>query len=214
MPVGSQGKVVSLLSGGIDSPVASWLMMKRGCNVIFIHFFNENLVPKPNKVEKIVEKLNESQLESTAYYIPFADLQYEIIKSVPAKYRMIVYRRYMAKIANEIAKIEGAKAIVTGDNLGQVASQTLENLECIYEASSLPIFSPLIGFDKKEIVEMAKKLGTYEISIKPYEDCCSFMVGKHPATKANVEEIKEMEKRIKFDAEKLIEKAEKKEYKL
>lgn len=214
LPVGVEGKVISLLSGGIDSPVASWLMMKRGCNVIFVHFYNEKLVAKPNKAEEIVKKLNESQLESIAYYIPFADLQYEIIKEVPAKYRMIVYRRFMAKIANEIASIEKAKAIVTGDSLGQVASQTLENLLCIYDASSLPVLSPLIGFDKKEIIEMAKKIGTYEISIKPYEDCCSFMVAKHPATKANVEEIREMESRIKIDLDKIIKKADRKEYKL
>lgn len=214
LPVGVEGKVISLLSGGIDSPVASWLMMKRGCNVVFIHFYNEKLVAKPSKAEEIVKKLNESQLESIAYYIPFADLQYEIIKEVPAKYRMIVYRRFMAKIANEIASIEKAKAVVTGDSLGQVASQTLENLLCIYDASSLPVLSPLIGFDKKEIIEMAKKIGTYEISIKPYEDCCSFMVAKHPATKAKLEEIREMESRIKIDLYKIIKKADRKEYKL
>ncbi|MCD6331223.1 MAG: tRNA 4-thiouridine(8) synthase ThiI [Thermoplasmata archaeon] len=214
LPVGTEGKVISLLSGGIDSPVASWLMMKRGCKVIFAHFYNEKLVAKPSKAEEIVKKLNECQLESIAYYIPFADLQYEIIKEVPAKYRMIVYRRFMAKIANELARIEKAKAIVTGDSLGQVASQTLENLLCIYDASSLPVLSPLIGFDKKEIVEMAKKIGTYEISIKPYEDCCTFMVAKHPATKAKLEEIKEMESRVKIDLEKIIERAERKEYKL
>ncbi len=214
LPVGTEGKVISLLSGGIDSPVASWLMMKRGCKVIFVHFYNEKLVAKPSKAEEIVKKLNESQLESIAYYIPFADLQYEIIKEVPAKYRMIVYRRFMARIANELARIEKAKAIVTGDSLGQVASQTLENLLCIYDASSLPVLSPLIGFDKKEIVEMAKKIGTYEISIKPYEDCCTFMVAKHPATKAKLEEIKEMESRVKIDLEKIIERAERKEYKL
>lgn len=213
LPVGSQGKVISLLSGGIDSPVASWLMMKRGCEVIFLHFYNENLVAKPEKVEKIIKKLTETQLETKAYFIPFADLQYEIIKTIPAKYRMIVYRRFMTKIAEKIAEKEEAKAIVTGDSIGQVASQTLENLQCIYEAS-MPILSPLIGMDKKEIVDIAKKLGTYEISIKPYDDCCSFMIAKHPATKAKLYEIKEMEKKIEFDLEELIKKAEVKRYRL
>lgn len=214
LPVGSQGKVVSLISGGIDSPVASWLMMKRGCKVVFIHFYNERLVASPKKLEEIIKILNHYQLQTKAYFIPFADLQFEIIKSVPARYRMIVYRRVMTKIANEIAKREKARAIITGDSVGQVASQTLENLNCIYEASSLPIFTPLIGMDKKEIIEMAKKIGTYEISIRPYEDCCSFMVAKHPVTRANLEKIKEMEEKVIIDIDAIIKKSEIKKYSL
>lgn len=212
LPVGSQGKVVALLSGGIDSPVAAWLMMKRGCRVVFIHFYNESLVSSPKKVEEIIEKLTEYQLLSKAYFIPFGTLQYEIIKKVQSKYRMIIYRRMMTRIANKIASMEKAKAVVTGDSVGQVASQTLENIHCIYDASDLPVLSPLIGMDKREIIDMAKRIGTYEISIKPYDDCCSFMVAKHPATRATPDKIKEMEKKIVFDIEEIIEKARVRQY--
>lgn len=205
LPVGSQGKVISLLSGGIDSPVASFLIMKRGCKVVFIHFYNENLVDEPKKVEEIIKRLTNIQLKSDAYFIPFSDAQSEIIKYTPSKYRMLVYRRVMTMIANRIAEKEKAKAIVTGDSIGQVASQTIENLKCIYEASFFPILTPLIGMNKREIIEMAKILQTYEISIKPYEDCCSFMVARHPATKSSVEEIKKIEASINM--EKIIEDA-------
>ncbi len=203
LPVGSQGKVISLISGGIDSPVSSWLMMKRGCKVVFVHFYNEKLVAYPKKLEEIIGILNQYQIDTTAYFIPFANLQYEIIRYTPAKYRMVVYRRAMMKMANEIAFREGAKAIITGDNIGQVASQTLENLNCIYEASSLPVLAPLIGLNKKEIVELAKKIGTYEASIKPYEDCCSFMVAKHPVTRANLEKIKQIERKLEIKLERI-----------
>lgn len=196
LPVGSQGKVISLLSGGIDSPVASFLMMKRGCKNIFLHFYNENLVAYPNKIEEIAKILAGFQGKTKIYLLQFSDVQNEIISNIKSKYRMIVYRRAMMKIANNIAKKEKAKAIVTGDSIGQVASQTIENLACIYEASSLPVFSPLIGMNKNEIVDLARKIGTYEFSIKHMPDCCSFMVAKHPAIKAEIEEIKEMEKEI------------------
>jgi len=207
LPVGSQGNVVALLSGGIDSPVASYFMMKRGCKVIFIHFYNENLVPSPAKVEEIVRALTEYQLEAKAYFVPFGELQYAVVASVPSRYRMIVYRRMMIRAANEVALREGAHAIITGDSMGQVASQTIENLRCIYDASSLPVLPPLIGMDKKEIVEMAKKVGTYDISIKGYQDCCSFMVAKHPATRADVGKIREMEKRVEYDVAEMLERA-------
>ena len=205
LPVGSQGNVVALLSGGIDSPVASYFMMKRGCRVIFLHFYNENLVSSPAKVEEIVKKLTEYQLEAKAYFVPFGELQYAVISSVPSRYRMIVYRRVMARVANEIATKEKAHAIITGDSMGQVASQTIENLRCIYDASFLPVLPPLIGMDKREIVEMAKKIGTYDISIRTYDDCCSFMVAKHPATRANVDKIREMEDNVDYDIARMLE---------
>jgi len=211
LPAGSQGKVIALISGGIDSPVASWLMMKRGCKVIFLHFYNENLVAYPRKVEEIVKKLAEYQGETKIYMVPFGEGQSEIIKSIPSRYRMILYRRFMIKVANEISRKEKAKAIVTGDSMGQVASQTLENLQCIYDASAFPIFSPLIGMDKREIIEIAKKLGTYDISIKPMEDCCSFMIAKHPVTKAKLDRVKEMEKNIR---DQLIDKLIKKSFEI
>ena len=205
LPVGVSGKIVSLLSGGIDSPVASFLMMKRGCKVIFLHFFNRTIVAKAslNKVKEIVNELTKIQLYSKLYLIPFEKFQMEIIKHVPSKYRMLVYRRAMLRIANRIAEKENAKGIVTGDSIGQVASQTLDNLNCIYEASKLPIFTPLIGMNKMEIVKLAKEIGTYEFSILPYEDCCSFMIARHPSTRASLEEIQKFEEKINM--EKLVE---------
>lgn len=214
LPTGMQGKVISLLSGGIDSPVASWMMMKRGCNVIFLHFYNETIVSYPKKIEEIIQILTETQIESKAYFIKIGDFQREVIKNVPAKYRMLIYRRFMNKIANEIAKREKAKGIITGDSIGQVASQTLDNIICIYSSSNFPVLSPLIGMDKKEIIEIARKIGTYEISIKPYGDCCSFMVAKHPVIKAKIDEIENMERRIHFSTEKILEKSEVKKFEI
>jgi thiamine biosynthesis protein ThiI len=201
LPVGSSGKVVSLLSGGIDSPVASFMMAKRGCEVVFTHFFNRIINPEQSlsKIEKIVLTLTRFQPKSKLYIIPFEKLQLEIIRNVPSKYRMIVYRRCMIKIANAVAEREGAKAIVTGDNLGQVASQTIENLNTIYMVSKFPILSPLIGLNKMEIVELAKRIGTYEYSILPYQDCCSFMISPHPATRSDPRVIECLEENLALD---------------
>ncbi|MCS7143878.1 MAG: tRNA 4-thiouridine(8) synthase ThiI [Archaeoglobaceae archaeon] len=195
LPVGTAGKVVSLISGGIDSPVASFLAMKRGCEVIPVHFFNKTL-HSPDVRRKIVmlaEKLAEFQGDLKLYMIPFEEVQMEIIRIVPPKLRMVIYRRSMMRMANLIAEKEGAKALVTGDNISQVASQTLENLNVIYSASKLAVLPPLLGFDKEEIISLAKKIGTYEISILPYEDCCSLMVAKHPETKSKREIVEEFE---------------------
>ncbi len=213
LPVSTQGKVVSLLSGGIDSPVASFLLMKRGCEVVFTHFFNKTLHTRESlkKVESIVSRLTDIQLRSKLYLIPFYELQKAIISYVPSKFRMLIYRRSMMRIANQIARKEGARGIVTGDNLGQVASQTLDNLFCIHSVSELPVLSPLITMNKKEIVELAKKIGTYELSILPYEDCCSFMIAKHPETRgapkilskleSSISELPELEKKAFENAE-------------
>ncbi|MCS7130093.1 MAG: tRNA 4-thiouridine(8) synthase ThiI [Archaeoglobaceae archaeon] len=195
LPVGTAGKVVSLISGGIDSPVASFLAMKRGCEVVAVHFFNKTL-HSPDVRKKIVmlaEKLSEYQGDLKLYMIPFEDVQMEIIRIVPPKLRMVIYRRSMMRMANLIAEKENAKAIVTGDNISQVASQTLDNLNVIYSASKLAVLPPLLGFDKEEIISLAKKIGTYEISILPYEDCCSLMVAKHPETRAKKEFVEEFE---------------------
>ena len=129
--------------------------------------------------------------------VSFGDIQNEIIEKVPAELRMIIYRRFMLKIISEVAKKEKCKAIVTGDSIGQVASQTLENLDCIRDASELPVFSPLIGMNKEEIINVAKKINTYEHSILPYPDCCSYMIAKHPATKASLDKIKKIEEEIR-----------------
>lgn len=193
LPVGVAGKVVSLISGGIDSPVAAFMMMKRGCKVVLVHFFNQTMhSPKVRqKIKMLAEKLAEYQGETRLYMIPFQDIQMEIIKNVPPKLRMVVYRRSMIRMANVIAEKEGCKGIVTGDSLSQVASQTLDNVNVVYSVSKLAILPPLIGMDKEEIVNIAKKIGTYEISIIPYEDCCSFMIARHPETKARLEDVAE-----------------------
>jgi thiamine biosynthesis protein ThiI len=200
MPVGTSGKVVALLSGGIDSPVAAFLAMKRGCKVVFVHFHSFPLVSKKSieKVKEIVKVLNKYQLKSVLYLVPFHEIQMKIKTSIEPKYRIILYRRFMIRIAELIAKEEDAKALVTGESLAQVSSQTLDNIATIEEVTKMPILRPLIGMDKEEIIQLAKRIGTYEISIKPQEDCCTLFVPKHPATKSNPEKIKELENKLKI----------------
>jgi len=198
LPIGTAGKVISSLSGGIDSPVASYLLMKRGCQVIFAHVYNQTQT-KESVLEKLAEltkRLSEIQLKGKLYILPFEKIQKEIILNVPSKLRMVIYRRFMMKIINQIAQKEKALGIVTGDSVGQVASQTLENINCIYEAAALPVFAPLIGMNKEEIVDLAKIIKTYQISIQPYPDCCSYMIAAHPETKAKLDEVKRIEQSI------------------
>ncbi len=202
LPIGSSGELISLISGGIDSPVASYMMMKRGARIIFIHFKNRTARGAEDGIDKIkslVEALNKFQKRSKLYVIHFDEFQKEIIASIPSKNRMIIYRRFMLKTAEVIAKKENAKGIVMGDSVGQVASQTLENINAAYSAANLPIFAPLIGMNKQETIDMAKKIGTYEISIIPYPDCCSLLAAKHPETKARLEEIINQEKNLEID---------------
>ncbi len=196
LPVGSSGSVLVLLSGGIDSPVASYKMMLRGCHVVFVHFHNYTSRIE-DKLERLVSVLNKYQTKSKIWIIPFLEFQEKIIESVPPNYRMIMYRRLMLKMAEQIAKKESCKALVTGDSLGQVASQTLENLSVIYDAAKMPILSPLIGSSKQDIIDIAQEIGTYEISIEKYRDCCSWMIAKHPETKADIKFVKKLEKGIK-----------------
>jgi len=191
LPTGVSGKVVSLLSGGIDSPVASYSMMKRGCSVILVHVFSHT--PQSgeilSKIEKIAKALSSYQLKTKLYLVPFKEIQKEIVAKVNSKIRMIIYRRFMLRIANMIAYREKAKAIITGDSVGQVASQTLDNLSNAYDVSKLPVFAPLIGNNKDETINIAKNIGTYEYSIMDYLDCCSFMVSNHPETKSKKDDI-------------------------
>jgi thiamine biosynthesis protein ThiI len=200
LPVGSEGKVLSLISGGIDSPVSSWLAMKRGCKVIFVHFHSFPLVSKTSiyKTRELVKILSNYQGKSKVYFLPFSKLQMYLKARVPPKDLIIFYRRFMLRIAEEIAKRENANAIVTGESLGQVSSQTLQNLGVIEEVCKLPILRPLIGMDKNEIIALAKKIGTYEISIRPQEDCCTLFVPKHPTTRAKISRIKKFEKKLKI----------------
>ena len=198
LPVGSSGDVMVSLSGGIDSPVAAYMLMKRGCRAIFAHIRNETQFSSgvTDKIEKLVETLTRYQLHSTLYMVPFGDLQRRIIAFVAADYRMIIYRRCMMRILNRLAVREGAQAIVTGDAVGQVASQTLSNLQCIQDASLLPVLSPLVGMNKDETIVIARQIGTYQDSIEPYPDCCSFMIAPHPEIRGVVEMANRFEANI------------------
>jgi len=198
LPVTTSGKIISLLSGGIDSPVASYCLIKRGAKLVFVHFHSYPYTTRSSieKVEKIVKTLSKFQFSSKLYLVPFGEVQKEILLKIPARFRIILYRRTMFKIAEMIAKKEKAQALVTGESLGQVASQTLENIRAIDEAVKIPVFRPLIGKDKEEIIKIARQIGTYEISILPHQDCCTRFLPKHPETKASLKEIKKVEKDI------------------
>lgn len=207
LPLGSSGKVLVLLSGGIDSPVASYLMMKRGCKVVFCHFHSYPQTSKVSieKAREIVKKFIDYQFESKLFLVPFLDIQKEIVAKCPLFLRIVLYRRMMLRIAELLAIREKAQALVTGESIGQVASQTLENMRNISEATRLFTLRPLCGFDKEEIIQLAQKISTFEISIKPYEDCCSLFVPRRPATRAKIESILAAEKNLRI--EKLIKEA-------
>lgn len=201
LPTYTSGNVIGMLSGGIDSPVACFKIMRRGAKIIFLHFHSYPYTNKSSQkiVEKLVKKLVLWQGKSKLYFVSLADIQNYILVNAPEKLRVILYRRSMIRIGNNIALKERADAIVTGDNLGQVASQTLENIRVIDNASELPIFRPLIGKDKQDIIELAKNIETYEISIEPHSDCCSVFVPKHPEIKAKLSNVLEIEKKLKLD---------------
>ncbi|MDD3190389.1 MAG: tRNA 4-thiouridine(8) synthase ThiI [Candidatus Pacebacteria bacterium] len=199
LPVGSSGKLVSMISGGIDSPVAGFMMAKRGAKVIFAHFQNmaeygEN--KNCEKIEKLVSQIAKFQGESRLYVVPFEKVQEEVLSKAPHKQSMLLFKRAMFRIVNEIARREGAKGFVMGDSLSQVASQTLENANVIYDAAEFPVFSPLIGMNKTEIIEIARKIGTFDISSEPYYDCFLYKLPKHPETKADLEDIEKMEEKL------------------
>ena len=198
LPVGSLGKAAALLSGGIDSPLAAWRIMKRGCEVVFIHFHGAPYLSRASadKAMDLAQVLNGYQLGSRLYMVPFGNLQKEIVLATQPEYRVVLYRRFMTRIGEQIAGLENARALVTGESLGQVASQTLQNLASIEEAVRMPILRPLIGMDKDEIIEGAKELGTFEISIEPDQDCCSLFVPKHPAIRSHAGHLRGLESRL------------------
>ncbi|MBI1734897.1 MAG: tRNA 4-thiouridine(8) synthase ThiI [Candidatus Rokubacteria bacterium] len=198
LPVGASGTVVALLSGGIDSPVAAWRMMKRGCRVVFVHFHSVPYLPPTSqaKARALVERLTEWQYDSRLHFVAFGEIQREVVLAVPAPARVVVYRRLMVRIAEAIARRSGAAALVTGESLGQVASQTLANLSRIDEVATLPVLRPLIGMDKLEITAEAQRIGTFEISIEPDADCCTLFVPKHPSTRMTPEEVAAAEARL------------------
>jgi thiamine biosynthesis protein ThiI len=195
LPTGTGGKVMCLLSGGIDSPVAAYRMMKRGCKVVFVHFHGRPYLSRASeeKVRDLASLLTSYQLFSRLYLVPFGEIQRQIVLKAPAPIRIVLYRRMMMRIAEAFAEREKAWALVTGDSLGQVASQTPENIGVVTEVTSLPILRPLIGMDKIEITDDAKTIGTFETSIEPDEDCCTLFVPPHPNTKCRLEEVQQCE---------------------
>lgn len=200
LPSGVSGRVLHLLSGGIDSPVAAWLLMKRGCKVDFLHFhaFQKFDEGKCGKILSLVRILNEYCFESTVFFVPFYPFEAEAVET-PKRYRLILFRRFMLGVAEGLANRHGIKALGSGENLAQVSSQTLENMAVISWAASLPMFRPLLTYEKNETVKLAKQIGTFEISTQPYKDCCSLFIAKHPVTKANLETVESIESRLNLN---------------
>jgi thiamine biosynthesis protein ThiI len=198
LPVGVSGTVAALLSGGIDSPVAAWRLMKRGCRVVFVHFHSVPYLPAASqaKARALVERLTAWQYRSQLFLVPLGEIQREVVLVVPPPLRVVVYRRMMMRIAEVLARQTGAQALVTGESLGQVASQTLTNLTRTGEVAEMPVLRPLIGMDKLEITAEAQRLGTFEVSIEPDADCCTLFVPRHPATRVSAPEIAAAESRL------------------
>ena len=201
LPVGVSGRVVCLLSGGIDSPVAAWRMMRRGCRVLFVHFHSYPVLSRASqeKARELVANLTRFQFSSRLLLVPFADIQQQVIVTVPPPLRVVLYRRLMMRIAERIAERNRALALVTGEVVGQVASQTLENMTRINDVVSMPVLRPLVGMDKEEITEAAQRLGTYPISIIPDQDCCTLFTPRHPATRAKPREVEQAESTLPIE---------------
>jgi len=191
LPTGTGGRVACLLSGGIDSPVAAFRMMRRGCSVLFVHFHSYPILSRASqeKVREIATLLTKYQLRSRLLLVPFGELQQQILLAVRPELRVVIYRRLMLRIAEHLARRWRARALVTGEVIGQVASQTLENLTTIADATTMEVLRPLVGMDKDEIVAQAQQLGTFPISIIPDQDCCQLFTPRHPATRASLGEI-------------------------
>jgi len=201
LPTGTAGRVVCLLSGGIDSPVAAHRMMKRGCTVTFVHFHSYPILSRASqeKARELVTLLTRWQQRSRVYLVAFGEIQQQVVLAVPGPMRVVVYRRLMMRIAEAIARARGAQALVTGEVVGQVASQTLENLAVIDSVAVMPIFRPLIGMDKDEITTEAIRIGTYPISIVPDQDCCTLFTPRNPLTRARLDEIQAAEQALPID---------------
>ena len=201
LPTGTAGRVACLLSGGIDSPVAAHRMMKRGCAVTFVHFHSYPILSRASieKARQLVTLLTQWQHRSRLYLVPFGDIQQQVVLAVPGPMRVVVYRRLMMRIAERIARDRQAQALVTGDVVGQVASQTLENLAVIGQVATLPVFRPLIGMDKEEITAEAIRIGSYPISIIPDQDCCTLFTPRNPQTRARLASIEAAEAALPID---------------
>ena len=198
LPIGMGGRAVSLLSGGIDSPVASYMMAKRGVQLEMIHFASPPYTSEQarEKVLQLARELVPWCGRLTAHVVPFAEIQEEIRRSCPEDHFTLIMRRFMMRLADALAHELGCGALVTGECLGQVASQTMAALAVSEDAATLPVLRPLIGMDKEEIVRIARHIGTFDTSILPYEDCCTVFTPRHPKTKPHVEEVREMEQAL------------------
>ena len=201
LPTGTAGRVVCLLSGGIDSPVAAHRMMKRGCAVTFVHFHSYPILSRASqeKARELVHLLTAWQHRSRLYLVAFGEIQQQVVLAVPGPMRVVIYRRLMMRIAEEIARERGAQALVTGDVVGQVASQTLENLSVIGSVVGMPVFRPLIGMDKEEITSEATRIGSYPISVIPDQDCCTLFTPRNPLTRARLSDIETAEQALPID---------------
>ena len=191
LPSGTGGRLACLLSGGIDSPVAAYRMMRRGCSVMLIHFHSYPILSRASqeKVREITTLLTRHQLQSRLVFVPFGELQQQVLLAVPAELRVVLYRRLMFRIAERLARRWRARALVTGEVVGQVASQTLENLTTIAQATTMEVLRPLVGMDKDEITAEAARIGTLPISNIPDQDCCQLFTPKHPSTRVGSDQI-------------------------
>lgn len=207
MPIGTSGKGIVLLSGGIDSPVAAYRMAKRGMDLTYLHFhsFPYTSLQAKEKVVSLAKILKKYALTDSLLVVPFTEIQQAIHENCPAEFMITIMRRFMMRIAERIAKNKGCGAIITGESLGQVASQTMESITVTNSVVSLPVFRPLIGMDKTEIIDVAKTIDTFETSILPYEDCCTVFLPKFPVIKPKLEVIEKAESKLNIDE--LIEKA-------
>lgn len=201
LPTGTGGRVACLLSGGIDSPVAAYRLMRRGCHVLLVHFHSYPILSRASqeKVREITALLTRHQLRSRLILVPFGDLQQQVVLAVRPELRVVIYRRLMLRIAERLARRWHARALVTGEVIGQVASQTLENMTTIARATTLDVLRPLVGMDKDEITDEARRIGTLPISIIPDQDCCTLFTPRHPATRTRPDEIDAAENALPID---------------
>ena len=201
LPTGTSGSVAVLLSGGIDSPVAAWRMMRRGCHATLVHFHSYPFLSRTSqdKARELARVLTRSQMRTRLHLVPFGELQRQITLTVPGPLRVVVYRRMMLRIAERIARRVRAQALATGEVVGQVASQTLDNMSVIDSVAQLPVLRPLIGMDKEEITAEAERIGTYRISVIPDEDCCTLFTPRHPATRAKFRDVNAAESQLPLE---------------
>jgi len=204
LPIGSSGKVLVLLSGGIDSPVAAWLMMRRGCHVDYLHVhpFAKNTQAEESKMKRITALLDDYQYSSTLHLVPYTNYEMETMGKIPQKYELVFFKHYLVKLAERYCDTYGYDAIVLGDSLGQVASQTIENIKATNHGVRTLVFRPLISYNKEEIIDLAKRIGTFELSIEEYKDCCSILT-EHPETRTKLADFTRVLKNI--DMNQLIE---------